>query len=292
MPKTKIAIMYDFDKTLSPEDMQNYGFIQSLNMTPKEFWDLTAEITEKYAMDKILSYMYVMKEESQKRGIQFTKELLRSYGKNVSYFKGVETWFKRINEYAESKDAKVEHYIISSGIKEIIEGCSIAKEFKRIYACEYVYGNNKEAIWPKIAVNFTNKTQYIFRISKDALNVTDDDTLNQATQDDDRRVFYQNMIYIGDGMTDIPCMKLLRTKGGRAIALYPKSKPEKVARLVNEERINYVCAADYQENSDLEKIVKLMIDNMVSLSKLLDKEQKTLEKYSTRQDKINQDEEN
>lgn len=281
MSKLKIAIMYDFDKTLSPEDMQNYGFIKELGMTPSEFWGLTGEITKKFGMDKILSYMYVMKEEAQKRGIRFTKEYLKSLGKGIAYFKGVETWFKRINEYADSKDAKVEHYIISSGVKEIIEGCSIAKEFHKIYACEYIYGDNKEAIWPKMAVNFTNKTQYIFRISKGALDITDDDTLNQATTDEERRVFYNNMIYIGDGMTDIPCMKLLRTKGGRAIALYPKNKPEKVSRLVHEDRINYVCVADYSENSDLEKIVKLMIDNMVSLAKLSEREQKTLDKFAT-----------
>ena len=165
---------------------------------------------------------------------------------------------------------------MSSGITEIIEGTPIAKYFKKIYGCRFLYDQSGQAIWPATAINFTLKTQFIFRISKGVLDIRADDNLNKHT--DDRRISYRNMLYIGDGLTDIPCMKLLREKGGKAIALYPSGNRDKVLQLVMDNRINYACVADYTQNSTLEKIVKLMIANMVSYDVLVTKEEKQLEK--------------
>lgn len=285
MAKPIIAILYDFDKTLCTEDMQNYNFIPNLGMTPNEFWAKTTVVGNKYHMDKILAYMYVMLQESKEKQIPLTKEYLNSLGKGIKYFNGVTSWFERINKYGESQGVEIEHYIISSGTREIIEGCSIAKEFKHIYGCEFLFDDvTKEAIWPKVAINYTNKTQFIFRISKGTFDILDEKKLNSDTPDSLRHVFYRNMIYIGDGMTDIPCMQVVKDKGGKSIAVYRSDEKNKVLPLVADDRLNYVCVADYSQNSALEKFVMLSIENMASFAKLKQKETKQLQNFQNRFD--------
>ena len=224
MAKTTIAILYDFDKTLCTTDMQEYDFIHNLGLTPSQFWSEAGEITKQHGVDKILAYMFLMIKKCKEKGIPLTEEYLNKCGENVVLYKGVQTWFERINEYGESLGVNVEHYIVSSGTYEIIKGTPIAKYFKNIYACKYMYDEKGEAIWPALAINYTLKTQYIFRISKGILDTTDDDNLNRTQEEHERRIAYRNMIYIGDGLTDIPCMKLLKEKGGKSIALYPSGK--------------------------------------------------------------------
>ena len=281
MGKIKVALMYDFDKTLCTTDMQNYGFMQDLGMEPKDFWAACGEVSNKYGMDKILSYMYMMIKKTQEKGISMTKEYLNYLGKSVVLYRGVQTWFDRINEFGNSLDVDVEHYIISSGVKEIIEGTSIAKYFKKIYACKFVYDEQtNEAIWPAMAINFTQKTQYLFRISKGALDEHDEEKLNSDTKDEKRAIQYRNMIYVGDGLTDIPCMQLLKDKGGKAIALYQPQYKDKILPLIEDKRINSVCVADYSTNSTLEKTVKLMIENMATLESLRIQEEKQLNAFT------------
>lgn len=273
MAKPVIAIMYDFDSTLSPKNMQDYGFIKDLGMTPAEFWKATDDFGTKHNMEKILAYMYMMVHSAKEKGFFLTKDYLENIGKTVDLFKGVDGWFSRINDYGKDLGVEVEHYIISSGLTDIIRGTSIAKEFKAIFGCEYLYDEEtNEAIWPSLAINFTNKTQFLFRISKGALDHRDDFKVNSATTDAERHVQYRNMIYIGDGMTDIPCMKLVKQNGGNAIALYQSKQKEKVLPLLLDERINYVCLADYTNNSALDKIVKMMMDSIVYMERLLAKE--------------------
>lgn len=274
--KPIIAIMYDFDKTLATTDMQNFSFIPALGLSSKEFWDSVTDFTEESGMENILSYMYVMIEKCREKNIPLTKEYLNKLGKEVKFFEGVTTWFKRINAYAEELGIEVEHYILSSGTKEIIEGTSIAKEFKNIYACEFYYDENGLAKWPKIAINYTYKTQFIFRISKGALDINDNVTIN--TKIVNRKIPYQNMIYIGDGLTDIPCMTLVKEKGGKSIAVYPKGMKEIVNLLYEEGRVNYICRGDYSSNSDIEKIVKLLIDEIAISYSLYKREMGLLKK--------------
>ncbi len=271
-----VALMYDFDKTLCSEDMQNYAFIPDLNMTPEQFWTETTIFGEKQNMEKVLAYMYMMVIKAEEKGIPFTKKYLHSLGPSIKYFKGVLTWFKRINDYGASLGLDVEHYIISSGIKDIIEGSEIAKEFKKIYACEYVYDKNGVAVWPKLAINYTMKTQFVFRISKGVDRINDDSIVNEKMSEQDRRVLYRNMIYLGDGITDIPCMRLVKDKQGKSIAVYPKGKKDKVAGLLRDKRVNYIALADYSENSELENIVKLQLEYIALLSKIEEKEKKQL----------------
>ena len=279
MDKIRIGILYDFDKTLCTTDMQEYDFIKNLGMTSDAFWGEAAAITATHEVEKILAYMFVMIKKCKEKGIPLTEEYLRSCGQHVELFNGVLTWFDRINEYGRSQGVEIEHYIISSGTYEIIQGTPIAKYFKRIYACRYMYDENGEALWPALAINYTLKTQYIYRISKGTLDVTDDYNLNRQQDESLRRIAYHNMIYIGDGLTDIPCMKLVKERGGKSIAVYPKDNREHVKPLVEDARINYVCVADYSPESPLEKIVKLMIEKMAILEKLNMQEKEQLSQY-------------
>ncbi len=287
MAKTTIGILYDFDKTLCTTDMQEYDFIKNLGMTSDEFWGAASEITEKHQVEKILAYMCVMIQKCKEKGIALTEDYLKKCGENVVLFRGVLSWFDRINAFGESLGVNIEHYIISSGTYEIIQGTPIAKYFKRIYACRFMYDKNGIACWPALAINYTLKTQYIYRISKGILDVTDDYNLNRLQDESLRRIAYHNMIYLGDGLTDIPCMKMVKQKGGKSIAVYPAGKGEKVKPLVDDDRINFVCEANYSANSYLEKTVKLMIENMAVLDRLKSKEEENLAEYKKSFEKEN-----
>lgn len=260
MNKPIVAFLYDFDRTLAVEDMQNFSLIKKLGYTVPEFWDKTEEFCKKYDMDKILGYIYMIMKTAKEKGIPLTREFLQECGKGIKYFDGVTTWFSRINKYAQEKGLVVEHYLITSGNKEIVEGTSIFKEFKSVFGCEYLFDESGEAYWPRQIVNYTLKTQYIFRISKGFINTNDDKEINEKTQH--RRVHYENMIYIGDGLTDVPSMIVVKENGGNSIAVYNKDQIEKVIDLYDGGRVNYVCKADYSSNSELEKVVKLIIDGI------------------------------
>ncbi len=275
MSKPIVALMYDFDKTLALSDMQSFDFIPNLGLTAEEFWNKTTEFCEKYDTDRVLGYLYTMILIAKEKGIKITKEYLRSCGKNIKFFEGVTTWFQRINEYAESKGLQVEHYLITSGNKEIVEGNPIFNEFKQVFGCEYVYDKNGEACWPKSIINYTLKTQYIFRISKGAIYNNDDTKVNEKTLQ--RRIKYQNMIYFGDGMTDVPCMILVKENGGTSIAVHPKGGFEKVANLYEGNRVNFIAKADYKNGSELDRIVKLIIDG-IAIKEALEIKQEKIEK--------------
>ena len=274
MAKPIIALMYDFDRTLALQDMQNFSFIPKLGYTPKEFWALTEEFCKKYDMDKILGYLYMMIKCAKEKNIPLNKEFLKECGKNIKFFDGVTTWFSRINEYAAQRGLIAEHYLITSGNKEIVEGCPIFKEFKQVFGSEYLYDENGLAFWPRTTVNYTLKTQYIFRISKGVINTNDDKEINEKTPK--RRIIYQNMIYMGDGLTDVPCMILVKENGGSSIAVYPKNGQDKVAHLFEDGRVNYICKADYSSNSELEKVVKLIIDG-ISIRETLELKREKIE---------------
>lgn len=266
--KPIIALMYDFDCTLSPKDMQEYAFIPGLGMSSEEFWGECNAVARRHNMDSILAYMLVMLEKARGK-LLLTKNTITALGNDVKLFPGVESWFGRVNAYAESRGMRCEHYILSSGIKEIIEGTSIAKEFKEIYAASFCYDSAGVPFWPAMAVNYTSKTQFMFRINKGILDVTCDRELNQYTPEDCRRVPFRNMIYIGDGMTDVPCMKLAKTRGGRAIAVYRENRKEVAQELINHSRVDFIAPTDYSEGSEMEQIVFELIDQMAATDKLV-----------------------
>lgn len=256
--KPVIALMYDFDHTLSPKDMQEYAFIPGLGMSADDFWNTCQEAAVKHGMDAILAYMLVMLQRARGK-LLVTRETLTELGKAVKLFPGVTTWFKRVNEYAESKGFVCEHYILSSGLKEIIEGTSIADEFKMIYAASFCYDDAGVPYWPAMAVNYTSKTQFIYRINKGVLDVTEDRKLNAHMPDEERRVPFHNMIYVGDGLTDVPCMKLTKENGGHSIAVY--TGDDSAAReMLGYGRVDFMAPTDYSKGSKMEKVVFRIID--------------------------------
>ena len=255
------AIIYDFDKTLSTREMQEYSFVEKTGMSPREFWDKCNRMMYDHSMDQILAYMYVMADESKKKNLGITRENFNLQGREVELLEGVDTWFDRVTEYGRQHGVQVEHYVISSGLKEIIEGTPIAHYFKMIYAAEFYYDEKGEPIWPAMAVNYTSKTQFVYRINKGVLDVTDHNRLNESTLDDEKRVPFANMVYIGDGMTDVPCMKLVKLNGGHSIAVYQNN--DEVARyLLYKGRVNFISRADYSAGKRLEKLIFALIDKI------------------------------
>lgn len=265
--KPIIAIMYDFDKTLCTKDMQNYRFIPSLGIEVGEFWDYTNYVQTTEKMDSVLAYMYAAVKISKEKNIPIKRSGLEENGKSIEFFPGVVEWFKRINEFGKANNVEIEHYVISSGMKEIIDGTIISSEFKNIFACEYLYDDDGNAVWPKTAVNYTNKTQFVYRINKGVLDISNDTDLNRSMPDDSKRIPFENMIYIGDGLSDVPCMKMMKSYGGKAIAVY-QQLDEKVKELLRKDRVDFIYPADYSENSGLDKTVKDIIVKMSISDKL------------------------
>ena len=272
MPKSQkpiVAIMYDFDKTLCTKDMQEYTFIPNLGLTPKQFWDESGALAKSKKMDGILAYMYMMVEKAHAAKIRICRDEFVKMGKDLELFPGVEEWFERINHVGKELGLNIEHYIVSSGLHEIIEGSSIYKTFREVFACEFLYDENNVPCWPKNAVNYTTKTQFLFRINKGVLDISNDEALNKYTPDDDRRVPFRNMIYIGDGLTDVPCMKLVKVNGGYSIAVYQKGKRDKVKDLLAHNRVNFIELADYTEGSGLDQAVKDILCKMSMVDSLM-----------------------
>ena len=267
MEKPIIALLYDFDNTLSTEDMQDYTFIPSLGLTVPEFWEKTNSFARDQHMDCILAYMYTMMQEARRLGRPLTREALVDSGRDIRLFAGVEDWFDRINAFGESLGVTVEHYIISSGLREIIEGCSISGAFKEIFASEFCYDDAGVAVWPKLSVNYTSKTQFVYRINKGVLDVSDDRTLNASMPDDSKRVPFTNMLYLGDGLSDVPCMKMMRSYGGSSIAVYKEMTPA-VKDLLANGRVDFIYPADYREGSPLDTTIKNILRKMATVDAL------------------------
>lgn len=260
------AIAYDFDGTLVPGYMQNHSFFPALNVeNPIEsFWPQVHKLAQEQDMDEILAYMHLMLKEADYKGLSIRKEKFIEHGKGMTFFNGVETWFKRINKYALDRNIKLKHYIISSGLREMIEGTAIANEFSQIFASGYMYNQDGVAVWPALAVNYTNKTQYIFRINKGIENSWDNKSLNKYMPNE-RPVPQENIIYLGDGETDVPAMKMVNYLGGNSIGVYEagKDKLKKISdQLVEQKRAQYSCEADYTDGSKLDATIKNILDQI------------------------------
>lgn len=265
MSEKRIAICYDFDKTLAPNDMQAFTFIPSLGMEINDFWKESNGMAERNGMDKNLAWMKLMLDKASSKNMSIKREAFQNLGKDVKLYNGVDKWFDAVNKYAQSQGLTVEHYIISSGLKEIIEGSRIGHHFKRIYASSFYYSIDGIAQWPAQAVNYTNKTQYIFRIAKGALEENDDD-VNRSFHESELYIPYENMIYIGDSETDIPCMRVVKSKGGTSIGVFDpvKDNRQRVYELHNDGRINFFAPADYRTTKDLFKLLKKVIDSIAA----------------------------
>lgn len=265
------VIAYDFDGTLSLGNMQEYNFVPALRMKSAKFWAEVKKVAQKQQADEILVYMYLMLEKARAQSVRVTRRDFASYGSDIKLFPGVDTWFERVNAYGSERGVEVQHFVISSGLREMIDGTPIRKHFTRVYASGFMYDHNGVACWPALALNYTTKTQYLFRINKGSLDVHDNSVINTYVKPSERAVPFSHMVFIGDGETDIPSMRLLKTQGGHSIAVYPKGRSKKAltARtrahtLVEEGRATISAPAEYSEGSPVECAVKAMIDKVAA----------------------------
>jgi 2-hydroxy-3-keto-5-methylthiopentenyl-1-phosphate phosphatase len=259
MKKPIVALMYDFDKTLSSRDMQEYSLIPAFNMTAREFWAQSDALAAQCNMDYILSTMYLILKLAHRDGVDISREALQRHGQPIEFNKGVDTWFDRVNAYGEQLGLDVRHYIISCGLKPMIEGSSIAKNFHNIFACDYSYEND-QPVWPAIALNYSSKIQFLYRINKGVEDIFEHDLLNKHTPHASRPVPFSNMIYVGDGMTDVPSMKLTRLNGGYSVGVYQTLADSKY--LVDDDRVDFYVKADYSAGSDMEQAVMAILDKI------------------------------
>lgn len=260
-----VALIYDFDGTLSPGNMQEFGFIQAIGKKPHEFWQESDAIALGQDASNILSYMKLMFDEARKAGIKLRREDFKKFGESVELFEGVKEWFSLINEYGKERGVKIEHYINSSGLTEMIEGTEIGHEFKKIFACSFLYNEDGEAEWPGVAVDYTAKTQFLFKINKGILSIRDNKKVNESKEEDNKRIPFPHMIYFGDGETDVPCMKIVKMFGGNSIAVYNpeiKKKVNVAKKLLRQHRVNFITPARYTKESRTYEVVCAIIDKI------------------------------
>lgn len=263
--KPTVALVYDFDGTLSPGNMQEFGFIQAIGKDKNEFWRKNKELSENNDASGILCYMNLMIKEASYNSISLSRDSFRKFGREIELFDGVKEWFNLINSYGKSIGLDIKHYINSSGLKEMIEGTPIAHEFENIYACSFLYDVNGVAYWPAVAVDYTTKTQFLFKINKGIKEVSDTKKINEYVPEQERPVPFERMIYFGDGETDIPCMKMVKEHGGHSIAVYGNpSKKVTAMKLIEENRVNFACIADYRKDKEMFGVVKRVLDKIKS----------------------------
>lgn len=260
-----IAVIYDFDGTLTPQPMQEYTVLPKLGVSPKKFWATVKREATKTGGDEILTYMRLLVETLEEKREHLSRRDLKTLGKQIQYFPGVETWFDRIAAYVKKYGegvVKLENYIISAGQKEILEGITIRKHFSGIFASEYFFDHHDAARFPNILVNDTIKTQYVFRINKGL-----EEPINEYMPEDRRRIPFSNIVYIGDGMTDVPGMTVTTKNGGYAIAVHEPRIQKSIAickKLLKAERIDFYAPANYSAGRVLEKRLFLILDEMIA----------------------------
>jgi 2-hydroxy-3-keto-5-methylthiopentenyl-1-phosphate phosphatase len=263
-----LAIVYDFDGTLTPKPMQEYTVFTELNVSAKKFWDEVRQEAKRLEACQILTYMRILLEKMEINRAHLTRKKLRNLAKDIEYFPGVETWFNRINEYVKQQSSgsvKIRHYIISAGLKEILNGIKIKRFFHRIYASEYFFDHHEVAKFPTTVINDTIKTQYLFRINKGRENMSE--SINEYMPEQNRPIPFSNILYIGDGLTDVPCMTVTKNNGGHSIAVYQPSSTKSLSickELAKAKRIDYYASGDYSEGKKLERRVKVVLNLIIS----------------------------
>ena len=267
----EIAIAYDFDGTLANGNMQEHQFLPDIGMKPKKFWAEVKHITKEHQADEVLVYMNLMLRKAAEADVPVRREDFKARGKAIQLFEGVEEWFDRITSYGKGQGVRVQHYLVSSGNAEIFAGTPIASKFAQVYASKFMFDHNGAAAWPALAVNYTTKTQYLFRINKSAFDLSDNSKVNQFVEKHDRPVPFENMVFIGDGSTDIPCFRLVKEQGGLSVAVFKphtEGARSKAANYIKESRVHCVVPANYTDGSELDRIIKANISAIAARSAL------------------------
>jgi haloacid dehalogenase-like hydrolase len=263
-----IALVYDFDGTLSPQPMQEYTVLPKIGVEPAQFWAMVNREARETESDPMLVYMRHIIEALEREQVDVKREDFAAMASAIEYFPGVATWFTRVNAYVKKRSrgqVKLAHYLISAGQKEILDGVSIRKHFKRIYASEYHFNHHGVATFPKLLVTDTLKTQFLFRINKGLELVTE--SINEHMPEAERPIPFANIIYVGDGMTDVPSMALTKKSGGHTVAVFdPKSEKQRAIcmKLLEAGRADFIAEADYRKSSKLSRRVELLLDAIIA----------------------------
>lgn len=263
-----IALVYDFDGTLSPQPMQEYTVLPKIGVEPAQFWAMVNREARETESDPMLVYMRHIIEALERVRVDVKREDFAAMAEAIEYFPGVPTWFARVNAYVKRRSrgqVKLQHYLISAGQKEILDGVSIRKHFKRIYASEYHFNHHGVATFPKLLVTDTMKTQFLFRINKGIEAVTE--SINEHMPEEERPIPFQNIVYVGDGMTDVPSMALTKKSGGHTVAVYNPEKESQRAiceKLLRAGRADFLAEADFRKGSKLSRRVELLLDAIVA----------------------------
>ena len=267
MKQDSIAIIYDFDGTLTPKTMQEYTLLPRLGIKSKNFWADIVRETKKTGAETMMVYMRHLLDCAAEKHVSISKTEFLKMSKDIEYYNGVSSWFDRVNQYVNctsNSKIKIYHYIISAGHLEILEGISIKKYIQKIFASEYYYNKDNIAVFPKIVVTDTTKTQYLFRINKGKENLSD--SINEHMAEIKRPIPFDNMIYIGDGLTDVPSMALIKKEGGHSIAVYQNNKTQiKISEgLLKANRVDFIAPADFSERSKLYKNMQYLLDYVIA----------------------------
>lgn len=261
-----VALIYDFDGTLSPGNMQEFGFIQAVGKTKEEFWRMSDSIAEGQDASNVLSYMKLMFDEARASGIELRRDKFREFGKDIELYDGIaDWWFDEVSRYGKKHGVIVEHYINSSGLKEIIEGSPVADRFKHVFAGSFIYNADGVAEWPGVAVDYTAKTQFIFKINKGIFSARDNKRVNDSVPEEKKRVPFSHMIYFGDGDTDVPCMKIVKMFGGHSVAVFNPSnhsKKSSALKLKRQGRVDFAVPASYGPGSGAFQLVCAIINKI------------------------------
>jgi hydroxymethylpyrimidine pyrophosphatase-like HAD family hydrolase len=259
----KIALCYDFDGTLCPGYMQDQHLLPDCKIEPKIFWTRVINYAKEKNCDPTLGYLYLLEQQMRSANIKVNEETFKAYGKKLKLFRGVDEWFLRIKKFGKLNNVDVEHYIISSGLEDMIKGCSFAKDISKIYASSYVYDEEHKGIWPKLSVNYSNKVQFLFRIHKGTFDVFDQEGVNaKISSINEVNIPFENIYFFGDGETDVPTFSVSNKNNGRSICVYEKDneRSEKISRkLLSEGRVHHLVENDYSEDSEIDKLIKKFI---------------------------------
>ena len=262
-----IALVYDFDGTLSPQPMQEYTVLPKIGVEPAQFWAMVNREARETESDPMLVYMRHIIEALEREKVDVKREDFAVMARAIEYFPGVPTWFARMNAYVKRRSrgqVKVQHYLISAGQREILDGATIRKHFKRIYASEYHFNHHGVATFPKLLVTDTLKTQFLFRINKGRESITE--SINEHMPEAERPIPFPNMIYLGDGMTDVPSMALTKKSGGHAVAVYDPRKDGRTTclKLLDAGRVDFIAEADFRKAGKLARRVQLLLDAIIA----------------------------
>lgn len=269
-PQNTIAIVYDYDQTLSPSYMQDEVVFPAFGINPDGFWRRCAELRES-GYDHELAYMKVLLDTL---GMDRpTNAYLQQLGGKLTFYKGLPEMFEEFRSGLLTPEQvahgiTVENYIISSGMKVLLEGSRLAPYVRAIFGCEFAEDPEGRITFPKRVISHTQKTQFLFRINKGLLDMSQD--VNDHMDADIRPIPFPHMIYIGDGPTDVPCFTVMKKNGGQAIAVYNPDDPERVGfkkcyqLSTHADRVKHIAPADYRPNTHLRMILEQMVEETAS----------------------------